>query len=99
MLFMDFTRFEWDPAKDVENLGKHGVSFVEAQLAFADERCIIAEDPMHSSGEARYYCFGRIEKGILTVRFTWRLDVIRIIGAGFWRKGKYIYERESSLYR
>ncbi len=96
---MEFARFEWDPAKNIENVGKHGVSFVEAQLAFADERCLIVEDSEHSSSEPRFYCIGRVQRGILTVRFTWRLDVVRIIGAGFWRKGKVTYERESSLYR
>jgi uncharacterized DUF497 family protein len=99
MLSVDVAGFEWDSAKDLENFSKHGVSFLEAQFAFADERCIIVEDPTHSTSEPRYYCLGRVEKGILTVRFTWRLGVIRIIGAGFWRKGKVRYERENSLYR
>jgi predicted RNA binding protein YcfA (HicA-like mRNA interferase family) len=31
--------------------------------------------------------------GILTVRFTYRKNKIRIIGAGYWRKGKEIYEK------
>ncbi len=95
----ELLRFEWDPDKDPENFAKHGVSFVQAQAAFADERCVIAYDAAHSLGETRYFCFGRIENGILTVRFTRRLGVIRIIGAGFWRKGKAIYERENSLHR
>jgi uncharacterized DUF497 family protein len=99
MLSMDVTRFEWDPAKDFENVAKHGVSFFEAQLAFADERCVIIEDPVHSADEPRYFCIARVERGILTVRFTWRLNVVRIFGAGFWRKGKVRYEREGSLYR
>ncbi len=96
---MEIVRFEWDPGKDFENFAKHGVSFFEAQLAFADERCIVVRDADHSVSEPRYYCFGRVERGILTVRFTMRADVIRIIGAGFWRKGKAIHERENSLYR
>ena len=96
---MDVTRFEWDPAKDVENLSKHGVSFADAQLAFADERRVIEEDTRHSEDEPRFYCIGRLDEAILTVRFTWRSGVIRIIGAGFWRKGKAVYERENSLYR
>lgn len=54
-------------------------------------------DLAHSAGEQRYYCIGRVESGILTVRFTWRSEVIRIIGAGYWRKGKAIYERQNSL--
>src|SRR2546422_2363849 len=48
----------------------------------------------HSSREKRYYCFGWVEGGVLTVRFTYRGDVIRIFGAGYWRKGKRIYEQE-----
>ena len=96
---MDFIRFEWDPDKDLDNFLKHGVTFLEAQFAFADERCIVVNDADHSGNEVRYYCFGRVERGILTVRSTRRADVIRIIGAGFWRKGKAIYERENSLYR
>src|SRR6266568_3307133 len=35
---------------------------------------------------------------ILTVRFTYREDVIRIHGAGYWRKGKRIYERENQVH-
>lgn len=96
---MDAIRFEWDSAKDLENLDKHGVSFFEAQAAFADDRRIVVEDRVHSAGESRYYCIGRVDRGILTVRFTLRSGAIRIIGAGFWRKGKAIYERENSLYR
>ncbi len=29
----------------------------------------------------------------MTVRFTYRENVIRIIGAGYWRRGKKIYEK------
>jgi len=28
--------FEWDPVKDAQNRRKHGVAFVDAQLAFLD---------------------------------------------------------------
>lgn len=92
-------RFEWDSAKDQENQEKHGVAFVVAQIAFADPRRVIAADHSHSSTEQRYYCFGEVGGGVLTVRFTFRSDVIRIFGAGYWRKGKRIYERENSVLR
>jgi len=91
-------RFEWDPSKDQENQEKHGVSFAVAQLAFADPKRVIAEDLSHSSSERRYYCFGQVGDGIVTVRFTYREEVIRIYGAGYWRKGKQIYERENQIY-
>jgi len=99
MLSMEVARFEWDPAKDLENVSRHGVTFLDAQLAFADERRVIEIDATHSGGEARYYCFGRVGRGVLTVRFTWREGVIRIIGAGFWRKGKAKYERQNPLHQ
>lgn len=92
------TRFEWDFEKDLDNQKKHGVPFLLAQLAFADKKRVIAEDTLHSSREPRYYCFGAVEGGIMTVRFTYRDDIIRIIGAGYWRKGKKIYERENKVH-
>lgn len=82
------TRFEWDPAKDVENQRKHGVSFAGAQYALSDPKRVIARDTVHSQSEARYYCFGKADGGILTVRSTYRASVIRIIGAGYWPLAK-----------
>ncbi|TKS58821.1 MAG: hypothetical protein EWM73_03390 [Nitrospira sp.] len=93
------TRFEWDPDKDVANWKKHGVPFHLAQYAFADPRRVIAKDLSHSQSEDRFYCFGEVDGGILTVRFAYRASVIRIIGAGYWRKGKIIYERENQIHR
>lgn len=91
-------RFDWDPKKDRRNQEKHGVAFAMAQIAFADARRVIAEDKTHGSGELRHFCFGLVEGGVLTVRFTYRDDVIRIFGAGYWRKGKRIYERENQVH-
>ena len=96
---MGRARFDWDPNKDAENRQKHGVSFSHAQYAFADPRRIIAKDETHSQTEERFYCFGEVDGGVLTVRFTYRASVIRIIGAGYWRKGKTIYERENQIHR
>jgi uncharacterized protein len=89
--------FEWNQTKDTENQRKHGVSFAEAQLAFIDPNRVIARDITHGKTEDRYYCFARVINGILTVRFTYRSGVIRIIGAGFWRRGKKIYETQNHL--
>ena len=91
--------FDWDLDKDQENQSKHGVAFAVAQFAFADPRRVIAEDLTHSSGEKRHYCFGEVGDGILTVRFTYREGVIRIFGAGYWRRGKRIYDRENQIHR
>lgn len=88
-------QFEWGPAKDKANQDKHGISFAEAQFAFADPHRVIARDLEHSQAEERFYCFGMVKGGVLTVRFTYRDEVIRIIGAGYWRRGKAIYEQEN----
>lgn len=96
---MTTVHFEWDAKKDFDNQQKHGVSFSSAQYAFADPHRIIAEDVNHSDDEMRYYCFGKAGDGILTVRFTYRNNVIRIFGAGYWRKGKAIYEHENQIHR
>ena len=93
------TRFEWDRKKDRANQQKHGVAFSTAQYAFADPDRVIAEDAGHSDVEQRYYCFGMVDAGVLTVRFTYRQGVIRIIGAGYWRKGQTIYEQENQIHR
>lgn len=87
--------FRWDQTKDKLNQKKHGVSFSMAQLAFLDPRRIILEDVSHSQDEKRFYCIGRVAEGIMTVRFVYRSKQIRIIGAGYWRKGKRIYEDQS----
>lgn len=95
---MQKTRFEWDERKDAQNQAKHGIPFAIAQLAFLDPKRVIAEDTKHSSEEDRYYCIGRIGDGIITVRFTYRNNVIRLFGAGFWRKGKQTYEAQNQIH-
>ncbi len=86
--------FEWDEEKNAENQAKHGVSFEEAQLAFADPNRRIIRDLEHSETEERWFSLGQVERGIVTVRFTYRGDHIRIFGAGFWRRGKKRYAQK-----
>lgn len=88
-------RFEWDGRKEAANVAKHGVDFSEAKRVFLDRRRILLEDVAHSGSERRLFCIGQTDCGILTVRYTRRADRIRIIGAGYWRKGKKIYEKEN----
>jgi len=91
------TFFEWDEEKNAENLRKHGIDFNTAQYAFIDPKRVIAQDLAHSKTEKRYYVFGKVKGGVLTVRFTYRNNSIRIIGAGYWRKGKKIYEKQNKI--
>lgn len=96
---MGALRFEWDDGKNSANLAKHHASFFEAQFAFADPLRVIARDLSHSKAEERFYCFGKVDGGVLTVRFTYRSGIVRIIGAGYWRKGKAVYEKENHLHK
>ena len=91
------TTFEWDENKNKNNQKRHNISFEEAQYAFSDSKRSIAKDLEHSETEERFYCFGKVGDNIVTVRFTYRKNKIRIIGAGFWRKGKQIYEKENKI--
>ena len=96
---MPQVRFEWDEKRSKQNEAKHGVPFGVAQYAFTDPNRVIAEDLSHSRREKRYYCFGRVGDEIMTVRFTYRGNVIRIFGAGYWRRGRKIYEKENQIHR
>ena len=90
--------FEWDENKNRMNIQKHSVSFQEAQNAFMDQNRIIIKDSKHSEVEERFFCIGKTENGIATVRFTMRNNTIRIIGAGYWREGKDRYEEENNIH-
>lgn len=71
---MEKSNFEWDEQKDKLNQLKHCISFEKAQYVFKDTKRIIAKDMEHSSLEDRYYCFGKVEGEIITVRFTYRKE-------------------------
>ena len=91
--------FEWNEQKNILNQQKHDISFYEAQYAFRDSNRIILEDLSHSETEKRFYCIGKVENGILTVRFTYGKNKIRIFDAGYWRKGKSIYEKQNKIHK
>lgn len=87
--------FIWDAEKEAINIKKHGVGFVTACEVFEDLDRKIYVDSRHSSEEERMFCVGKVRGRILTVRFTYRINKIRLFGAGFWRKGELYYEREN----
>ena len=91
--------YEWDEAKNAINQEKHGVSFEQAQYAFDDPHRVIICDLEHGEGmEERFFCFGKVDGEVLTVRFTYRRKRIRIYGAGYWRQGRKRYEQENNLH-
>ncbi|MDR3280696.1 MAG: BrnT family toxin, partial [Synergistaceae bacterium] len=48
--------FEWDENKNQSNIGKHRLSFQEAQEVFFDEKRLIIKDSSHSDQEERFFC-------------------------------------------
>lgn len=93
------TTFVWAPGKERDNIAKHGVDFGTATRVFEDPALVMAEDAAHSVAEQRYFAFGMVGGAILTVRFTVRAERVRIIGAGYWRKGREFYEEANRLHR
>lgn len=85
-------QFEWDPTKETENLRKHRVDFSTVGIAWSDPDRLIFRYPGMGLDELRWQFTGHDGYGILTVRFTIRAGIIRVIGAGYWRKQRRIYE-------
>jgi uncharacterized DUF497 family protein len=73
--------FEWDEVKAAENYAKHGVSFEMATEVFKDPFAIERLDDREDYGEDRYVLIGMAEGALLTVVYTERHGVIRIISA------------------
>jgi hypothetical protein len=77
-------RFEWDPAKAVDNASRHGVTFEEAQTIFADEFGILLDDPDHSGDEDRFVLLGlstRLRTLVVAHCYRKSDEVVRIITA------------------
>jgi len=90
-----FGDFIWDQRKELINIKKHGIDFATAAGAFKDTKRKIYTDSKHSEDEERFFCIGKAGGKILTVRFIYRQDKIRIFGAAYWRKGRVYYEKEN----
>lgn len=86
-------QFEWDPIKDLLNIDKHSISFITASEVFFDSNLIERYDAAHSTiNEDRYIAIGLAHSDLLTVVYTDRNGVIRIISA------REATETERSLY-
>lgn len=89
---------DWDENKNRLNQERHGVSFEVAQRAFTDPRRVIFRDLAHEKGEKRFFCLGMVDGEVLSVRFSFRRKRIRIFGAGYWRKGRKLYEEKNQIH-
>ncbi|NOX62633.1 MAG: BrnT family toxin [Chloroflexi bacterium] len=73
-------QFEWDEAKALTNMHKHGVSFEEAITVFGDPNAITIFDEAHSAHEDRFIDIGLSISGrVLVVVYTERGQRIRLI--------------------
>lgn len=77
----------WDPVKAQSNIGKHGVTFVQAAGVLQDALALTVFDGAHSEFEERWFTLGRSGDGKLlavshTYQHTGSTDVtVRIISA------------------
>jgi uncharacterized DUF497 family protein len=78
---MEEKKFEWDNTKNNSNLDKHGVDFIQAKDVFKDENKIETTDNRKDYGEQRFKIVGIAIDLILSVIYTIRGNVIRIISA------------------
>ena len=69
--------FEWDEAKRLANIDKHGLDFRDALFAFEDPHLIAEARPMGM--EHRWLLVGRLDGRHVSIIFTRRGDAIRVI--------------------
>ena len=62
-------QWDWNRAKDRENLRKHGISFADALLVFEDTNNLTVEDPYRY--EQRWRTIGTVGPAIIMVVHTW----------------------------
>lgn len=73
--------FEWDENKNKLNVQKHGIDFSVAKNVFDDTKKRTSPDLRMDYGEDRLKVIGKIYGTIISVIFTVRNSVIRIISA------------------
>jgi hypothetical protein len=72
--------FEWDEAKRLANLDKHGIDFIDVPEVF-DGDIVTVEDDRYSYGEQRFVTFGLLQGRVVAVVHTDRDASVRIISA------------------
>ena len=74
-------RFGWDEVKRRSNYQKHAIDFADVDVAFDDPGAVIEEDESERYGEARFKIVAIVDAQLLSIVFTERDDIIRIISA------------------
>jgi uncharacterized DUF497 family protein len=78
---MNDDAFEWDAAKVAKNHTKHGVTLEAAREVFKDPFAIEQIDDRKNYGEERFILIGMASGRLLTVVYTMRGEIVRIISA------------------
>jgi uncharacterized DUF497 family protein len=79
--------FEWDVAKALANVAKHGVTFDRAATVFLDALALTVFDSAHSQSEERWFTLGvDASSALLAVAHTYQVTgptraQVRIISA------------------
>jgi uncharacterized DUF497 family protein len=74
--------FEWDEAKNLENLRKHDVEFGTAKLVFDDPLGITYRADSDEAEEERWITIGSAGgESVFFVVHTWRDHAVRLISA------------------
>ena len=75
-------QFQWDAGNREKNRLKHGITTGESEEVFSNDPLLIGESLSHTPNELRFRALGRTDVGReLTVIFTFRQDLIRVISA------------------
>ncbi len=80
-------RFEWDDAKALGNLTKHGLPFAYAARVFLDQNRVEIDVSRAEDGEVGSKAVGLIEGLLFAVVYTDRDGVRRLIGAAGEQRG------------
>jgi uncharacterized protein len=88
--------FEWDEDKNEANLAKHGIDFDEASEVFY-EPLIVSRS--NRNNEERWIAIGKSNDRIISVIFTRRNELIRIISARHPRPNEERAYRNASMGR
>ena len=70
--------FEWDEAKNQQNIAKHGIDFADARRMF-DQPVLLRPDDRKEYGESRLITTGAMNEIVVVMAFTLREERIRII--------------------
>ena len=70
--------FAWDEKKRKANLAKHGIDFRDAEATF-DGPMVTVEDTPEDYGEPRYVALGLLEGIVVSLVYSEREGVVRLI--------------------